>query len=82
MLIGDWHLELLRNDTGDVTERMELVRGGGLVWRLEVQLPVAGPPGLPVSLRVLVGVDVSLGTSAGVDSFGVCWIRTSVSLIS
>lgn len=60
-----------------MTDRMELevVVEGWLVWRLDVQVPVDGPAGLLkrlARLGVLVGVGVSLGTSAGEASFGVC----------
>lgn len=73
--MGDWHLIPLGVETGEVTERLEMLAEGRLVWRLEVQVAVAGPSGLLkrlVRLGVLVGVGVSLGVSAGVDSFGVC----------
>lgn len=62
-----------------MTERIALLKGEGFVWRLEVQVPVAGLPGPCVRLGVLVGVGVSLGTSAGEDSFVVCWTRTYIS---
>lgn len=53
---------------------------GRLVWRLGVQVPVAGPSGLLkrlMRLGVLVGVGVSLGVSTGEESFGVCWTMTN-----
>lgn len=57
-----------------------MVVEGRLVWRLGVQVPVAGPSGLLkrlVSLGVLVDVGVSLGVSTGEDSFGVYWTITN-----
>ncbi len=62
-------------DTGDVTERLEMEVEGRFVWRLGVQAPVAGPSGLLkrlMRLDVLVGVGVSLGVTSGEESFGVC----------
>lgn len=60
-----------------MTDRMELemVVEGWLDWRLDAQVPVDGPAGLLkrlVRVGVLVGVDVSLGISAGEYSVGAC----------
>lgn len=54
--------------------------GGQLVWKLEVQVPVSGPPGLlrrRIRPGVLVVVDpgFSLCVSEGDESFGICTSR-------
>lgn len=75
LIIGDWHLVPLGEDIGELIEQLEVE--GQLVWKLEVQVPVSGPPGL-LSRRirpgVLVVVDVgfSLCVSNGDESFGTC----------
>lgn len=81
--IGDWHLVPLGEETGEVTERLDMVVEGCLFWTLEVKAAAAGPSGLLkrlVKLGVLVGVGVSQGGSAREDSFGVCWTMTNIVL--
>lgn len=69
--MGDWHPVPLGEDTGEVTERLKMAAEGRLVWRLGVQVPVAGPSGL-LNRLVRLGVLVGVGVSTGDESFGVC----------
>lgn len=85
LAIGDWHLVLLGYGTGEVTERteLEMLVEGLFVWRLEVQVPVAGPSGVLkrlVRLGVVVGVGVSQGISSDEGSLDVCWTIVKIIL--
>lgn len=78
LVIGDWHLVPLGEDIGELIERLEV--GGQVVWKLEVQVPVSGPPGLlrrRIRPGVLVVEDIgfSLCVSKGDESFGICTRR-------
>lgn len=68
LAIGDWHLVPPGEDTGALTGRLKMLVEGRFVWRLGVQVPMAGPSGLLkrlVRLVVLVFVEASLGDSTG-----------------